>query len=387
MPESASLILALGGILLLGMAADVLGRRTLLPRVSLLVIVGIAIGPALLNLIPPVLVGNFNLIATMALIMIGFLLGGKLTRQSLTHIGRRGLLISFSAAAGTAAIVCVGLLLLGVGIEFALLLGCISSATAPAATFDTVVESGTTSPFSRLLLMVVTLDDAWGLILFSLALAAVSAMQGLENAASPLLVAAQDIGGGAAIGLIIGLPAAYLTGRIRPGEPMLTEALGLAFLCGGVAIWADVSFLIAAMVMGAVVANLATHHEYPFHAIEDIEWPFLVVFFVLAGASLELGALFDAGIIGLAYIVLRVIGKTISAAAGCAITREDPATRRWLGLALLPQAGVAVGMALVATRMFPERHAIILPIVLGATVIFEIVGPVFTRRALTATQN
>lgn len=387
MQDPASIILALGGILLLGMAADALGRRTPLPRVSLLVIVGIAIGPGALNLIPPILVQNFDLISTMALLMIGFLLGGKLTRQSLSYMGRRGLWISFSAAAGTAAIVCIGLLLLGIRIEFALLLGCIASATAPAATFDTVVESEATSSFSRLLLLVVTLDDAWGLILFSLALAAVGAMQGIENAASPILMAAKDIGGGAAIGLIIGLPAAYLTGRIRPGEPMLTEALGLAFLCGGIAIWADASFLIASMVMGTVIANLATHHEYPFHAIEDIEWPFLVVFFVLAGASLELSALIDAGFIGAAYIALRVIGKTVSSAAGCAIIREDPTTSRWLGLALLPQAGVAVGMALVATRMFPEHGAIILPIVLGATVIFEIIGPAFTRRALTATRN
>ena len=141
------------------------------------------------------------------------------------------------------------------------------------------------------------------------------------------------------------------------------------------------------MVMGAVIANLAEHHEYPFHAIEDIEWPFMVIFFVLAGASLELGALIDAGIIGLAYIAFRVAGKILSAGAGCFITRTNSTTRRWMGLALMPQAGVAVGIALVASNAFPDYRSILLPTVIGTTVVFEIFGPVFTHIALTATTD
>ncbi len=167
--------------------------------------------------------------------------------------------------------------------------------------------------------MIVALDDLWGLILFSFGLAAVGVMQGLDTPGSPMIMVARDIGGGVAIGLVIGVPAAFLTGRIKPGQPMLTEALGLAFLCGGVALWADSSFLVASMVMGAVIANLARHHEYPFHAIEDIEWPFMVIFFVLAGASLDPGGLIDAGLIGLAYIVLRVVGKILGAGSGAVI--------------------------------------------------------------------
>jgi Kef-type K+ transport system membrane component KefB len=387
MPDNAKFILVLGGILLLSMATDALGQRTFLPRVSLLVIIGIIIGPGALNLIPPMLVENFDLIATMALLMIGFLLGGKLTRQSLLRSGNKGLWISLSAAVGTSIVVFGGLSLIGVPADIALLLSCIASATAPAATFDIVMESKSDSAFSELLLMVVALDDIWGLFLFSFALAAVSVMHGLDGAGSPLLAAAQDIGGGAAVGLAVGLPGAFLTGRIKPGQPILTEALGLAFLCGGLALWTNSSFLIASMVMGAVIANLATHHEYPFHAIEDIEWPFMVIFFVLAGASLELGALQNTGLIGLAYIVFRVFGKILGAGAGTLMCRTDGATRRWMGMALLPQAGVAMGMALAASIAFPEYRSILLPIVIGATVIFEIAGPIFTRLALTSTKN
>ena len=379
--------MAIGGILALGMATDMLGQRTFLPRVSMLVIVGVLVGPTALNLIPTPLLDDFDIISMMALVIIGFLLGSKLTRASLISTGNTGLIVSLSAAVGTAIIVFAGLYLLGVPVDIALLLGCIAAATAPAATFDIVMESGSNSAFAALLLMVVALDDIWGLILFSFALAAVGVMNGNGSGIAPLLMVAQDIGGGVLIGLLIGFPAAFLTGRIKPGQPMLTEALVLTLLCGGLAIWADASFLIASMVMGATIANMARHHEYPFHAIENIERPFLIVFFVLAGASLELGALLETGFVGLAYIGCRIIGKILAARAGTAMAKKDAATGRWMGLALLPQAGVAVGMALVASAAFPDYRDVLLPIVIGATVIFEILGPLGTRLALTATRD
>jgi NhaP-type Na+/H+ or K+/H+ antiporter len=387
MPDNAQLILAVGGMFLFGMAAHFLGKHTFLPRVSLLVIFGIIIGPAGLNLIPSVLFRNFDLIATIALLMIGFLLGGKLTRQSFLRSRSKSLFISLIAAIGTVMIVFTGLLLIGVPGEIALLLGCIASATDAVSTVDIVNESESRSKFSELLLLVVALDDIWCLILFSFALAAVGVLHGLDSTTSPLQTAAIHIGGGALIGLIIGLPAAYMTGRIKPGQPIMAEALGLAFICGGVALWTDTSFLIASMVMGATIANIARHHEYSFHAIEDIESPFLIVFFVLAGASLELDAMFASGFVGIAFIVSRVIGKTLGAAGGAAISHADAATGRWMGLALMPQAGIAMGMALVASTTFPEYRTVLLPIVIGATVVFEILGPIGTRFALAATRD
>ena len=140
---------------------------------------------------------------------------------------------------------------------------------------------------------------------------------------------------------------AYLTGRVRPGEPTLAETLGVVFLCGGLAIFFGVSFLLAAMVMGTIVANLATHHDRPFHAIEGIEWPFMILFFVLAGASLELETL-QLGTIGTAYVTLRVMGRLLGGWLGGTLARAPCKLRRGIGAALMPQAGVAVGMALVA---------------------------------------
>jgi len=286
MQSASQFLIALGGILLLGLVTDTLGRRTHLPRVTLLLIFGTIIGKDLLDIIPSVFSDRFEIIAEMALLMVGFLLGGKLTVGTLRKSAGQILWISISAAVVTTTIVSLGLIWAGVSVEIAILLGCIASATAPAAVLDVVTESNCKGKFSDLLLSIVALDDAWALTLFGVGIVVVKSISGLDANVLPILTVAREIGGAILLGILIGLPAAYLTGRIKPGQPILTEALGVVFVCGGLAIMLDVSFLIASMVMGAVIANLARHHEYPFHAIEGIEWPFMVIFFVLAGASI-----------------------------------------------------------------------------------------------------
>ena len=383
--EIAELLIAIGWMLLLGLAADVIGRRTFVPRATLLLACGVLIGDGMLGVIPPTISNSFELIANLALMMIGFLLGGKLTASVLNTSGRQIVWISVAAALGTTTVVAIALLLAGAPVEIAILLGCIAAATAPAATVDTVLEFGRETRFSRLLLAIVAVDDAWSLIIFSFGLAFVSMIQGTQDVSVSLLAAAQEIFGAVLLGGTIGLLGAQLTGRIRPGKPMLTEALGLVLICGGAGIWLDVSFLIATMTMGAVIANLAQHHEHPFHEIENIEAPFMVIFFILAGASLEIGALAGLGLLGAVYLLARAGGKVASAWLGAHASRADADTKRWMGVALLPQAGVAIGMALLATNQLPEYRQTILPIVIASTVVFELIGPIFTSMALRQT--
>jgi Kef-type K+ transport system membrane component KefB len=388
MPDNAEFLLAIGAILLLGLAADVLGRRTVVPRVTLILFCGILIGDEVLGLIPDVLHGRFPLIADMALMMVGFLLGGRLRLDALKAEGAQVLWISIIAALGTTALVTLALRLLGVPMAPALLLGCVAAATAPAATLDTLMVYGSEGRFSRMLGAIVAIDDAWALILFGLGLAFIGLMNGDNQLTGTFQEIAWDLGGAIALGAVIGLPAAYLTGRVRPGQPMLMEALGLVLLCGGLALTLEVSYLIACMTMGAVIANLAAHHDYPFHEIENIEWPFMVVFFMLAGASLELSALLHVGLVAIVFVAARVIGKMAGAAAGAGLSGAGPLVTRWMGMALLPQAGVAIGMALLAGERYPAYQDVILPVVIGTTVIFELTGPIATRVALArATQS
>ena len=382
MESSAQFLLTVSGILLLGLLTSTVAKRTFLPRVTLLLLFGILIGEDGLAIIPTIFSDRFELIADLTLLMVGFLLGGKLTQESLRDSKGTVFWIAISAALLTTLAVSLGLLWLGVSAQISIVLGCIASATAPAAVLDVVSESGKKDKFSELLLSIVAFDDVLALIIFGVGISLVKAKNGHGGDELFLLVAGREIGGAVVLGISLGLPAAYLTGRVKEGQPILSEALGLVLLCGGLALWLGVSYLLAAMVMGAVIANLARHHEYPFHAIENVESPLMVIFFVLAGASLEIGALSELGIIGGVYILCRSIGKIIGARLGGKLSGADPGTKRWIGVALLPQAGVAIGMALVAANQFPEYRQVVLSIVISSTVFFEIIGPVFTRLAM-----
>jgi Kef-type K+ transport system membrane component KefB len=229
---------------------------------------------------------------------------------------------------------------------------------------------------------VVAIDDAWGLLIFSFTLAAADALSGQGGALQAIGSGLGEIGGSIVLGAVLGLPMAYLTGRVRPGEPTQAEALGLVVLCSGAAIWLDLSNILAAMTMGIVVASLASHHERPFKEIDGLEWPFMILFFLLAGASLHIGKLQAVGWIGGAYILARIAGLCCGSALFGRLAGAGPLVRRWMGLSLLPQAGVALGLALLASQSFPEFRDIILPVVIGSTVIFEIIGPVITRRVI-----
>ena len=266
MESPADILLALGTILLVGLATSAIGRLTFLPRVTLLLIFGVIIGDDVLNIVPDVVVNQFELIANVSLLMVGFLLGGKLTSGSIKDSLGKVLAISISAALVTTVIVILALILVGIQLEIAILLGCIASATAPAAILDVVMEDEYPGKFKDLLLSIVALDDAWALILFAVGISLVPSINGEGIDVSSILSAFRDIGGAILLGALLGPPAAYLTGRLKPGKPILLEALGLVFICGGLAMMLEVSYLIAAMVMGAVVANL-----YPNGALQGVK--------------------------------------------------------------------------------------------------------------------
>jgi len=378
-----SIPLVLGLLFLIGFIADILGRSTFLPRVTLLMLGGLAAGPAGLSLIPESFVDQwFPELTNIGLALIGFLLGHQLSIPALRKRGTQVITISLCKVFGAWLFVAVTLLLLGLDPIMALLLAGIAPATAPAATYDIVHESGASGEFVDTLLSIVAVDDVWGLLLFMVMLATAGIVAGDAALATGILSSLADIGSSILLGVALGAPMAYLTGRIRHGEPMLAEALGFVLLGAGIADWFDLLPILTAIVMGITVASLATHHERPFHVIAGVEWPFMVLFFVLAGASLELDKLQLAGTLTVIYIAARFIGIYLGARLGSRVVGAHAALRRWLGIALMPQAGVAIGMALLATQRFPDTASVVLTVAVASTVILETVGPVFTRLAI-----
>lgn len=380
MKQESFILVVLGALMFLGLVTDALGRRTHIPRVSLLLLLGLAVGPSGLGVIS----GEeewLGMVADMALFMLGFLLGEKLRPSAIRRHGAPVLAYSMSIAIGTVIVVTTALWIFGVELPTALVLGGIATATDPAAVVDVIHESNSKGPFTQTILGIVAVDDAWGLIVFSITFSLAQAVAG-GGAWDMLAHGAWELFGAILLGVVLGLPMAYLTGRVQPGEPTLAEALGVVLICGGIAKWLNVSFLLASMVLGLTVASTAKHHDRPFHAIENIEWPFLILFFVLAGAKLDLSVLAGVGLVGGGFVIFRVLGRVLGSYVGGRLVNRSKGERLWMGASLLPMAGVALGMALVANERAPKLGETILPIVVGATVLFEIAGPIITRISL-----
>ncbi len=373
--DFSGLLVTLGVLFLAGLAADELGRVTRLPRVTLLLLLGLAAGNSGLGLVPDAVSAWFDEISIVALTMVAFLLGGSLTGKNLSRHGRPIFTISLSIVVVTLLLVTLGLAAVGVEPGLAILLGAVATATAPAAMTDVIRQSGVENDFTDTLKGIVAIDDAWGLMVFSVVVVMVTQSDGWD---SFLAGALWDLGGAMALGAVIGVPGAFLTGRIKPGEPLQSEAMGLVFLAAGLSLWLEVSFLITGMTIGAIIANFARHHSRAFHEIEHIQWPFMVLFFLLAGALLEIDALALLGWTGMFYLLLRIASRIVGSIVGASFGDLPLREGVWYGPALLPQAGVAIGMALVAGERFPDWAAAIMAFTIASTVVFELIGPPLT---------
>lgn len=370
-------LLLLGIIMLLGLGAHTLGGKVHVPRVTLLLLLGALAGPALFDVIPLQATGSFELITELTLAMVGFLLGERMSLRDLRE-GREAIVLSLTVTLVTALVMFLAVWAFTGNLPAALLLAAIATATDPAATLDVIREAGAKGPLTRVVTQVVAIDDAWGAILFSILLVFAELVAGNGNSISDLVAhGVTDVFGAMILGAAIGWPMAWLTGRLKPGEPMLLEAAGFVFLAAGLAGYLGVSYLLTCMTLGVVVANRAHHHVRPFRSIEGVIDPFFALFFFLAGYSLDWVLLPTLGLLGLVYLLARVAGRLAGGYLGGVFARSEPVVRRYAGACMLPQAGVALGLALVATERLPEL-TLLLPLVIGATVIFELAGPAIT---------
>ncbi|MCP4782984.1 MAG: sodium:proton exchanger [Fuerstiella sp.] len=376
------MLVLVGGLLLAGYAAHLLGGRLHVPRVTLLILLGVVCGPYFLNIVPATMSGWFTYVAHFALAMVGFLLGEGFVGKKMKSLGWAVLTLPLTYVFCAAFLVFLATFAVEWSVVTALVLAGIAPSSAPAATVDVIRENHAAGQLAKTLLRVVAIDDAFGIVLFSLLLATAEGIVGERAATTEILLGLWEVVGALLLGVMLGLPMAWLTGRLRKGEPAILEAAGFVFLCGGLATLLDVSYLLACMVLGTVVANRAKHYTRPFHAIEGASDPFLAVFFVLAGFRLELDALTSVGLLGIAYILSRAAGLILGGRLGARIADAPPEVQKHIGWCLLPQAGVALGLALLAAEKLPEIGERLLPLIIASTVVFEVIGPISTQRHL-----
>jgi Kef-type K+ transport system membrane component KefB len=366
-------------MLLAGYVAHITGPRITIPRVTLLLVAGAVCGPSLLDIVPQDFTQWFPFVAHLALAMVGFLLGENFVGKKIKEKGRVVLSITVGETVFAAVIVFTALTIAGAPIALALLLAGIAPASAPAAIFETIREGHSKGPLTDTVLGVVAIDDALGVILFSLLLVAAQAISGQGTHLSELYKGLWEVFGAVAVGALVSFPMVWALTHIREGQPTLIEAAGFVFLCAGLATLLNVSYLLATMVLGAIVAQRAKEDMQPFHAIEGIREPFMAIFFILAGFRFELGGLATLGLIGGVYVAARMIGLVLGGRIAGWIVKAPREVQSRVGWCILPQAGVALGFALLVQERMPEFGESVLPLIIGTTVIFEIGGPLIAR--------
>lgn len=383
--HTSLVILELAVMLLSAFLLSRLTKRLKLPNVTAYIVAGILIGPCGLKWIDEAMVESMGFVTDVALSFIAFGVGRYFKWETLKKSGARVLIVTaLESLTAAAAISAVMLLVFHLPLSFALLLGAVGAATAPASTLMTIRQYKAKGHFVETILQVVALDDAVALLAFSVCatISQIAGSAGRADAASILLPIACNIAAvalGAGMAFLLKWGERRVTSRYNRLLMVVILLLTLSGLCAAV----DISPLLACMALGMVHANISRKGEALFKAVERFTPPVLTFFFVVSGMRLNVPALKTAGVIGVSYFFVRILGKYTGAAAGALLTGEDKNVRRYLGLALTPQAGVSIGLAALGERMLPpEMGSLLNTIVLSSAVLYEIAGPGLAKLAL-----
>jgi len=381
-------ILSLGTILLLGLASGKIIRKLRAPVITAYLLLGILAGPFAFNLVSPSILNASGIISFAVLGFVAFSMGQNFEFDSFKKIGKQVLWISALGACVPWVLVCAGFMIIfNQPFHIAIIYGAIASATAPAATVLVTREYKAKGSFTETLLAAVAIDDAWCLIIFAASLALAKAVESIGATNAALITAAMhavmEIGAALLLGWIMAWLLGYLSRFASSQQELLIFTLGFVFLTTGLAIHFNISVLLANMFLGAALVNIHKVSFKFFDTIRQIDAPLYLLFFVLAGANLEIDILPAVGAIGIAYIIIRSLGKIAGGFLGGLLSQSPPRIRNNIGLALLPQAGVALGIALITKAQFPQAGNLIFSIIVATTVIYEIIGPIFTKFALS----
>lgn len=370
--------------LILGLLSSKLVKKIHLPNVTGYLIIGLIVGPYCLKLLSVEVIEQFSIIPEIALGFIAFAIGSEFKLSYLKKVGKSPVIIAFAEAFGAVLVVDFVLIVTGHDVAFSLVLGAIAAATAPAATLMVVRQYKAKGPLTNTLLPVVAIDDALALMGFGISVAIAKAISshGTVPLAASLIDPIVEIVGALIFGAILGIVLKFLVKWFTGRGNRLTASIAMILLCIGVSHLIGVSVLLACMAMSAVFVNISNVSITIFEQVDRITPPIFMLFFFISGAELDMSILPSVGVIGALYVVFRVVGKVAGAALGAKIAHSEPVVKKYLGLTLIPQAGVAIGLASIAMTVVPEYGNKIRTIILCGTVIYELVGPVIAKLAL-----
>ena len=400
------ILLSLSIAMFTGLMLSRLAKVLKLPAVTAYLIAGILVGPYLigafglsgLGFTSMANIKSFSIISDVALGFIAFSIGNEFRMSDIKHIGKQALVIGIVQA--VTATILVDIAFIGLHFLFpdkitlptAIVMGAVASATAPAATLMVVRQYKAKGPLTSILLPVVALDDAVGLIVFAVSFGIAKAMLSgkmdvISVVVEPILEVVLSLGLGLAMGLLFSFFERFFHSRSKRLSMsvtfvLLTVALSmLKFNVFGIHI--AFSSLLVCMMLGTVFCNICDFSEELMDRLDRWTAPIFMLFFILSGAELELAVFTDAlvVVIGLIYIITRSVGKYVGSFVSAKAMGCNPNIVKYLGITLLPQAGVALGMAIKASELGSEGH-MIANLTLFSVLIYEIVGPFLTKISL-----
>jgi Kef-type K+ transport system membrane component KefB len=395
------LLFWIGFLFLVGYVSGVLSERFRLPKVTGYLLVGLLLSPSVSGLLPPVFMEKSEAIVHFALAVVAFMIGGSLKLEKVRKLEKSIVAIMLAEAELAFFFVAAGMMALlpfvyavspyTQGAEHSLMvplfLGAISAATAPAAVLAVIHQYRARGPLTLTLLGVVATDDAAALINFSVVLGVGSLLMGLSE--GPLYLALLDPLGNIGISVACGVAVGWVQGRhlnvITSESGQVISSVGLLLLLYGVMDYFAWDGLLAAMSYGMMLVNTSTRSDELFSVIRyHYEEMIFVLFFLISGATMELDVMTEVWPVALLYVGLRILGKVIGSRIGARLSGAPDEVRRYIGPALMPQAGVAIGLALILYhhREFGGIGVIVLNTIIAATVINELVGPLLLKAML-----
>ena len=390
------LALVIGIMIIAGLFGGLLAHRFKFPMITGYIVVGILLSPDVFNIIPEATVDRLEVFTSIALGIIAYTIGSNLCFESIRKMERSIIWIIPFESLGAWIITTLILSLAAPFIlnipdatfwstyfPIALVIGAIASATAPAVVIAIVREYKAKGPFTTTLLSTVGLDDAISVIAFTISIGIEGFLTSASHdlSLSEFLLPALKIIESIILGIILSFSLIYMIKLVKKRATTLSMVLGTTILCVGISRLLGISEILSNMIIGLVIANKAKRHEM-LQVIDDIEDVVFAMFFVLAGMHFNINAMKSAGIVALLIVFSRFAGKYLGARSGSRLAQSSDVLKKYLGLALLPQAGVAIGLALLAQNAFPTFGAFIFNAVLAGIIINELISPPIVRFAI-----
>ena len=379
------IILKIAIVLAVGFLGGKLIGLLKLPSVSGYLLIGLFLGPSFLNLVSSTDMQSLEIISELALAFIAFSIGSEFVFKDMKEYGKKIFIITTAEVLGAIILVfAVMFFMFRQDFAFSIVIASMSAATAPAATLLVIRQYRAKGPLTRTILPVVALDDILGIIAFGIALAlAKMSVSGSKPSFFGLVGSlAVEVFGSLLAGFVIGLILAVVLKKLRTHDDYQVASLIAIGLGMGVSNLLGLSALLCNIMIGTTLVNLLPRPDKAFKSINNFVPAFYVLFFTLAGASLDLSILKSVGLIGIAYVIARGLGKYLGSLVGSLSVKAEPAVTKYLGLALFPQGGISIGLSILVRQQLPEYATAITTIIMFSILIYETTGPIFSKFAL-----